>query len=92
MVDYCANPHCSKPLLYLREGAVYLFEVTDSDGEASARRTHRLEHYWLCGDCSLTHRLERTANGELRLIPKREQRFVRHPRATTQSLLTAKIA
>jgi len=36
-----------------------------------------LEHYWLCGDCASTHLLEKTANHELRLAPRKSSRFVR---------------
>jgi len=69
-----------KPLLYLREGTVYIFEITEADGETGLRRTHhQLEHYWLCGDCSIDFRLERTPKRELRLVPKQTQRFVRRP-------------
>jgi len=78
MVDYCANPNCMKPLHYLREGTIYIFEV-ESAARPGAPRNHRLEHYWLCGDCSASHLLERTPNKELRLVPKESLRFVRQP-------------
>ncbi len=75
MVDYCANPKCMKPLHYLREGTVYIFEALDVDfGEPNG---HRLEHYWLCGDCASTYLLERAGNKELRLAPKKSRQFVR---------------
>jgi hypothetical protein len=93
VVDYCANPKCMKPLLYLREGTVYIFEVTEADGEAGMRRTHQLEHYWLCGECSIDHRLERTPKREVRLVPKQLQRFVRRPpQPAIERVLTSKIA
>jgi hypothetical protein len=78
MVDYCANPRCMKPLHYLREGTIYIFEVPDV--ESDDPNGHRLEHYWLCGDCAATHLLERTANCEVRLAPKGSLRFVRRRR------------
>jgi hypothetical protein len=91
VVDYCANPNCMKPLHYLREGTIYIFEVMDA--EAGTRSTHQLEHYWLCGECSIEHRLERTPNSELRLAPKQPERFVRRPAGVvTESLLAAKTA
>jgi len=77
MVDYCANPKCMKPLHYLREGTIYLFEVSDSGLENFNPGGHRLEHFWLCGSCSSTHRLERTTNQELRLVPEHSLRFLR---------------
>ncbi len=66
-----------KPLHYLREGTIYLFEVPDAESESGIQPGHRLEHYWLCGDCCIDHLLERTADKELRLVPKRTSRFVR---------------
>jgi hypothetical protein len=93
VVDYCANPTCLKPLHYLREGTVYIFEVTDGDGEAGMRRTHRLEHYWLCGECSMEHRLERSLNREVRLAPKQPARFLRRAaQPTIEEIVTAESA
>jgi hypothetical protein len=87
MVDYCANPKCMKPLHYLREGTVYIFELMDAE---TASGVHRQEHYWLCGDCATTNRLERTANQEIRLVPKQSLRFVRH--SPVPQVLAAKSA
>jgi hypothetical protein len=61
MVSTCANPSCSTPLRYLRDGRIYQFEVrtcTSSDGasEAASQRgkktSRRVDHFWLCGNCS----------------------------------------
>jgi hypothetical protein len=91
VVDYCANPNCMKPLHYLREGTIYIFEVAAA--EAGTRSVHQLEHYWLCGKCSIEHRLERTPNRELRLVPKQPECFVRRPvSVVAESLLAAKTA
>jgi hypothetical protein len=65
-----------KPLHYLREGTVYIFEVSEPSAGPGG---HRLEHYWLCGECSACHLLERSVNKELRLIPRESLRFVRRP-------------
>ncbi|HWF67386.1 MAG TPA: hypothetical protein VN670_08775 [Acidobacteriaceae bacterium] len=59
MVNNCANPKCAKPLHYLREGRIFVFDA-ESGGDA---RIHRMEHFWLCGVCSQTLRLEKTARG-----------------------------
>lgn len=67
MVKNCANPQCAKPLHYLREGRVFVFEAKVSSEHGSM---HQLEHYWLCGECSRTLRLEKTLNG-IRVVPKR---------------------
>jgi hypothetical protein len=62
MISNCANPGCGKPLVYLREGRVFIFEVSAGNSDASGKRLRRLEHFWLCGACSqiltLTHDVE----------------------------------
>ncbi len=89
MVDYCANPQCMKPLHYLREGTIYIFELVDSEAGRGMRKGHKLEHYWLCGDCSAHHKLERTPNKELRLIPKHSLHFVRRPVEIAERLIAS---
>lgn len=80
MVNHCANPKCSKPLHYLREGRIFVFEANDKDGEAPIRR---MEHFWLCGECSQTLRLEKTRQG-VQIVMKREvtRATVHHPIAS----------
>jgi len=63
MLDRCANPKCAKPLRYLREGRIFVFDALPTGSEVSPRQPHRLEHYWLCGRCSETLFLEKTRNG-----------------------------
>jgi hypothetical protein len=60
MVKNCANPQCAKPLHYLREGRIFVFDAVESEGGESM---HRMEHFWLCGTCSETMVLERTRQG-----------------------------
>lgn len=52
MVDNCANPKCDKPLHYLRDGRVFVFEVAGASLGPDGKRSRALQHYWLCGDCS----------------------------------------
>ncbi len=52
MVNNCANPKCSKPLHYLRDGRVFVFEVASARLGPDGKRERHLEHYWLCGDCA----------------------------------------
>jgi hypothetical protein len=71
MVNHCANPRCSKPLHYLREGRIYMFEVpnpaaTTSDGKA----VRRIEHFWLCGACSQMFLLEQNHEYGVKITPK----------------------
>ena len=66
MVNHCANPQCGKPLHYLREGRVYVFDVTRFAASA-ADRTRRMEHFWLCGVCSDMYLLEQTPKEGVRI-------------------------
>jgi len=68
MVKHCANPSCGKPLHYLREGRIFVFETKESENDGTI---HRLEHFWLCGTCSQTFRLEKTKQG-VRAVMKRQ--------------------
>jgi hypothetical protein len=48
MVSQCANPDCRRELHYLRDGQIYQFVLSAKTG------SKRLEHFWLCGECSKT--------------------------------------
>jgi hypothetical protein len=76
MVNNCANPQCAKPLLYLREGRVFVFEMGDKGSKRSQgeKRTRHLEHFWLCGNCSQQFQVEQTETG-MRLVPRRQVRM-----------------
>ena len=58
MLAKCANPSCSTPLVYLREGKIFMVESlqsrTDKDGTIALRHKspNRVEHFWLCGPCA----------------------------------------
>ena len=58
MLAKCANPSCSTPLVYLREGKIFMVESpqsrTDKDGAIPIRPKppNRVEHFWLCGPCA----------------------------------------
>lgn len=54
MLSKCANPACSTPFRYLRDGK--LFEV-ESQGPVQtatgvSKPVRRVEFFWLCGQCS----------------------------------------
>lgn len=48
MINRCFNPECGRELYYLREGRVVRV-VRDNGNQA------RLEHFWLCGQCSQSY-------------------------------------
>lgn len=59
MLAKCANPSCSTPLVYLREGKIFMVDTpqshTHADGAIPIRSkaSNRVEHFWLCGPCSM---------------------------------------
>ena len=63
MLKSCANPQCAKPLHYLREGRVFVFDAIRTPGDEDGNKAHRMEHFWLCGTCSATMVLEKTRTG-----------------------------
>lgn len=72
MVNNCANPECAKPLHYLREGRVFVFEMSNkiTDIVTGEKRPRRLEHFWLCGECSQQFEVQKAETGVL-LAPRR---------------------
>lgn len=52
MMDRGANPACAKPLVYLREGRVFAFDVAAQSHGTGFKKTRHLEHFWLCGACA----------------------------------------
>jgi len=61
MLSKCANPACSVPFLYLRDGKLFRMEydteqqaVGPEFGEADKRPVRKVEHFWLCGPCSIS--------------------------------------
>jgi hypothetical protein len=69
MVNFCANTNCGKPLLYLREGRIFLFEVATGIRDSNGIPAHHLEHFWLCGGCSEKLSLTQDAAG-IRVVRK----------------------
>jgi hypothetical protein len=69
MVNNCANPGCAKPLHYLRDGRIYIFDrIAKSAGSKTPER--HLEHFWLCGECAGLLVLGQDARGKIRIQPK----------------------
>lgn len=79
MVGSCANPQCAKPLHYLRDGRIFIFDVADASAGPGGKRLHHLDHYWLCGLCSQTLILLQEGHG-VRIVPKPQaRRFDAYP-------------
>lgn len=60
MLHKCANTTCSNPFRRLSEGKLFQVETeysSPADGPKghtprNGRPLHRIEHYWLCNECS----------------------------------------
>jgi hypothetical protein len=91
----CANPKCSKELLYLREGSLQLVVMeSDSDDQsrqddgAFAMKPLRSRFFWLCGECSKTHIVKRWTASGLVLMLRNQKRANKKPVAATTQPLT----
>ncbi len=76
----CANPQCSKELLYLREGSLQLLSLdSDSDDRplqddgAFAMKPLRSKFFWLCGECSKTHIVKQWTMSGLVLVLRNQK-------------------
>jgi hypothetical protein len=64
MVAKCANPDCSAPFLYLREGKLFAIPRPG----ASVRAT-RVEYFWLCGNCAGKLTIDSRRHDGMQLAP-----------------------
>lgn len=74
MLSKCANPSCSTPLVYLREGKVFRMENSaqpESEPEAGPKPARRVEHFWLCGRCSADLTLAYDRQHGVHVVPKK---------------------
>lgn len=76
MVSNCANPKCGKPLHYLREGQIFVFEVPTGSEGPGGKRARRLEHFWLCGACAQTMVVRQSTDG-IQAVARPQSRFRR---------------
>ncbi|HEX3659989.1 MAG TPA: hypothetical protein VHU89_01075 [Acidobacteriaceae bacterium] len=87
MVSHCANPKCAKPLHYLREGRIFVFDVPGKDTDRDGKRSRRMEHFWLCGACSRIMLMEQSADG-VRAVP-RTRRLLEMDMVVTPTVLAS---
>lgn len=74
MLAKCANPSCSTPLIYLREGKIFIIEnhlqsQAQPDGPSASQPAARVEHFWLCGPCSTEMTITYDGSG-VAVVPK----------------------
>jgi hypothetical protein len=65
MVAKCANPSCSAPFRYLRDGRLFRLECDPASGSS---QSNRAEYFWLCHACLLTMTLCLRADGTVMTI------------------------
>lgn len=75
MLSKCANPACSTPLVYLREGKIFMMDGSvvhrsGSYGPVPVKASGRVEHFWLCGSCSERLTLICNSEGGIQVVPK----------------------
>ena len=92
----CANPQCSKELLYLREGRVKLLELESRfndqprpDDGAFAMKPLPSRFFWLCGECAKTHIAKRWITSGLVLVLRNQSTAGRHPDLATPPVAPA---
>jgi hypothetical protein len=56
MFSECANPSCRVEFNY-RQGQFFRFRKQQL-GDGQPANTHSVQHFWLCGSCARTYRLE----------------------------------
>jgi hypothetical protein len=78
MLSKCANPSCSTPLVYLREGKIFMIEAAsqpqaaaNASSTATPKASNRVEHFWLCGPCSAQMTLACDRQHGVKVVPKR---------------------
>jgi hypothetical protein len=61
MLSKCANPSCTTPFHYLRDGKLFQIDTSVSSPQsgglelvAEPNQPHRIEFFWLCAECSST--------------------------------------
>jgi hypothetical protein len=80
MLSKCANPSCSTPLVYLREGKIFMMEnpmglqAVDNQDQGKSSSSPRVEHYWLCGPCSTEMTLVYDRKLGVQVLPKSASR------------------
>jgi len=66
MVSHCGNPDCRRELRYLRDGKIYQFVLSPKTC------SKRLEHFWLCGECSKSMTLTCLKQSEVKTVRRRQ--------------------
>jgi hypothetical protein len=75
VLSKCANPRCSTPFHYFREGRIVILRentlpyTLQKPREERRRPSHNVEHFWLCGPCSSQYEITLNREGAISVIP-----------------------
>jgi hypothetical protein len=82
----CANPQCSKELLYFREGTLELLELEPQSDDRAGQNDGAFtmsslpsRFFWLCGECTKTYILKRWTTSGLVLALRSQKVAGSHP-------------
>lgn len=83
MLSKCANPDCTAPFHYLRDGKLFQIEAGKRGPQliTDKRPAHKIEYFWLCGSCSTSMTLAVHRSKGVVAIPL-PGRAVRHAAAS----------
>jgi hypothetical protein len=71
MIAKCANPACSTPLIYLREGKIFTMDHAGIHrSKAPLKSSGSVEHFWLCGPCAEHLTLAYQPGKGMSVVPK----------------------
>jgi len=81
MMSKCANPACSVPFRYLRDGRLFKFELHREEAhslhlvrEKERKSGRKVEHFWLCGRCAAVVTLSLESPGKVGVVPLQGRR------------------
>ena len=81
MVSKCANPACSTPFQYLRDGKVFRVDIGSPGApvrpaarlQLVGQPTRQVEHFWLCGDCAASFTLAYSPADGIKLVRRQPE-------------------
>ena len=78
MLSKCANPSCSTPFRYLRDGKIFEIDANqETEAIGSVKPIRRVEFYWLCGPCSSELTVIHDLDKGVQIVPlPKEARFL----------------
>jgi len=69
MVEKCANPSCSAIFQRLRDGRLFVMEVSAGSPGAGKKPARSLEYFWLCKTCCRTMTLTMHKETGIKVVP-----------------------